>query len=450
MNPKNKIFGNFPFGFLGRGSLFYILGTMRSVRLLTAFWIFAFAAEVFSAAPSVTNCADGRRVANIRFTGLADTDPRVVERELFHAPGAKFSGSEFLAEKSRLESLDIFSDVSLVCSETADGLDLEYRFTELLHWIPSPAGKKTDQDGWMLGVALAHLNVLGEDIRIEAQYRTSIDPLFDSKEFAIYASSPWLGNLPVSWNFEFLRTDSWDDLRGFDDRSWFVHLELDAKLWRNVYLVWAPSYRYVEKFGSVPDLGVGALLENRDSKTDPRRGAFEEFRVTRYGVFDSSVENFVEYLWDNRLYFSRGRWITGASSLVRFRPGTQMFFDRLHQGGANTLRGFSPDSSVHGRHEAIWNIEERFVLLERRPFSVLGANLFFGVQLVAGVEGSFLWDSRMPGWEDYRESVYGGIHILIPALDRLRIEAGYSPDGGGVKISVGLYDKNVSLRWRSR
>ncbi len=450
MNPKNSILGNFPVGFLGRGSLFYILETMRPFCSLMVFCVFAFAAGAFSSEPTSAGCVDGMRIARVRFTGLGDTDPRVVERELFHAPGVNFSGRGFLAEKSRLESLDIFSDVSLVCSESAGGLDLEYRFTELLHWIPSPAGKKTDQDGWMLGVALAHLNVLGEDIRVEAQYRTSVDPLFDSKEFAIYASSPWLWNLPLSWNFELLRTDSWDDLRGFDDRSWFVHLELDAKLWRDIYLVWAPSYRYVQGFGSVPDLGVGALLENRDSKTDPRRGAFEEFRVTCYGVFDSSVENFVEYLWDNRLYFSLGRWITGASSLVRFRPGTQMFFDRLHQGGANTLRGFSPDSSVHGRHEAVWNIEERFVLLERRPFSVLGANLFWGVQLVAGVEGSFLWDSQLPGWDDYRQSVYGGIHILIPALDRLRIEAGYSPDGGGVKISVGLYDKNVSLRWRSR
>ncbi len=424
---------------------------MRSFRFLFAFWIFALVAKASFAASFATDCADGKRIASVRLAGLEDTDPRVVERELFHSPGAKFSGREFLDEKSRLESLDIFSDVSIACSETeGGGLALEYRLTELLHWIPSPAGKKTDQDGWMLGVALAHLNVLGEDIRVEAQYRTSIDPLFDSKEFAIYASSPWLGNLPVSWNLEFLRTDSWDDLRGFDDRSWFLHLELDAKLFRNLYVVFSPSYRYVERFGSVPDLGVGALLENRDSKTDPRRGAFEEFRVTRYGAFDSSVENFVEYLWDNRLYVSRGRWITGASSLVRFRPGRQMFFDRLHQGGANTLRGFSPDSSVHGRHEAIWNIEERFVLLERRPFTVLGANLFWGLQLVAGVEGSFLWDNRMPGWEDYRQSVYGGIHVLIPALDRLRIEAGYSPDGGGVKISIGLYDKNVSLRWRSR
>lgn len=423
---------------------------MRFLFLPMAFWTVFFVSEAFSAVPGVSGCVSGKRVADIRFSGLADTDPRVVERELFHAEGGAFSEEKFLEERSKLESLDIFSDVSLVCESSGDEQILEYRFKELLHWIPSPAGKKTDQDGWMLGAALAHLNVFGRDVRVEAQYRTSVDPLFDSKEFAVYASSPWLWDLPISWNFEFLRTDSWDDLRGFYDRSWYAHLELDLKLWRNLYAVWAPSYRYVQKVGAVPDLGVGALWDSRNSGADPRRGLFEEIRVTRFGVFDAGVEDFVEYLWDNRVYFSFGRFVTGASSLVRFRPGKQEFFDRLHQGGANSLRGFSPDSSVHGRHEALWNVEERFVLLERRSFSVLGANLFWGVQLVAGVEGAFLWDSRTPGWEDYRQSVYGGVHFLIPALDRLRIEAGYSPDGGSVKISVGLYDKNVSLRWRSR
>ncbi len=407
-------------------------------------------ANSFSAEPLAGSCPEGKIIRNVQYSGLDDTKPHVVERELLNVPGQAFSAENFRIEKLKFESLDLFSDVSLLCTESGDGLNLEYRFTELWHWIPAPAGKKTDQDGWMLGLALAHLNVAGEDVRVETQYRTSVNPLFDSKEFAVYANSPWLFGLPLSWNFEFLRTDSWDDLRNFNDRSWYAHLEIGARVLKDVSLLWAPSYRYVQNYGSVPDLGLGVLLDVRDSKVDPYYGAYEEFRVTRYGVFYGEVEDYIEYLWDNRLYFPVGRFITGFSSLLRYRPGTQMFFDRLHQGGANTLRGFDPDSSVHGRHEAIWNVEERFVLLERRPFSVLGANLFWGVQLVAGVEGAFLWNSRTPDWGDYRQSVYGGIHFVIPALDRIRIEAGYSPDGGRIKIAVGLYDKNTSMRWRSR
>ena len=398
----------------------------------------------------VAECPEGRIVGNVRYAGLQRTKPHVVERELLNASGKPFSAESFQNEKLRLESLDLFSEVSLVCSSQGDRLDLEYRFTELLQWIPAPAGKKTDQDGWMLGLALANLNVGGEDVRVEGQFRTSVDPIFDSKEYALYASSPWLFGLPVAWDFEFLRTDSWDDLRHFYDRSWYAHLELDARLPNDFYVIWAPSYRYVQNYGAVPDLGVGLLMDKRDSRLDPHHGTYEEWRVTRYGVFHDDVENYVEYLWDNRFYVHFGRFVTGVSSLVRYRPGTQMFFDRLHQGGVNTLRGFDPDSAIHGRHEAIWNVEERFDLLRRRPFSILGANLFWGVQLVAGVEGSFLWDTRTPDWGDYRQSIYGGVHLLIPALERLRIEAGYSPDGGGIKIAIGLYDKNVALRWRSR
>ena len=40
--------------------------------------------------------------------------------------------------------------------------------------------------------------------------------------------------------------------------------------------------------------------------------------------------------------------------------------------------------------------------------------------------------------------------FVFTALERLRIEVGYSPDTKEPKIFVGLYEKNVSQRWRSR
>jgi hypothetical protein len=82
----------------------------------------------------------------------------------------------------------------------------------------------------MLGLALANLNVLGEDIRAEVQYRTSTDPFLDNNEYALYVSSPYFFGLPLGWNFEFLRTDSYDDIRGYQDDSWLVDLDLDYAL----------------------------------------------------------------------------------------------------------------------------------------------------------------------------------------------------------------------------
>ena len=77
----------------------------------------------------VAECPEGRIVGNIRYAGLQRTKPHVVERELLNASGKPFSAESFQNEKLRLESLDLFSEVSLVCSSQGDRLDLEYRFT---------------------------------------------------------------------------------------------------------------------------------------------------------------------------------------------------------------------------------------------------------------------------------------------------------------------------------
>ncbi len=403
-----------------------------------------------SSAESLSACENGLPVRTITFEGLEHTQNQVVQRELLNQVSRPFSEDRWQNELHRLLSLDLFSEVQLQCEKKNDSLSLTYRFTELFSWIPAPAGKKTDQDGWMLGLALANLNVAGKDIRAEVQYRASLDPWMDAQEYALYTSSPWLLNYPVGWNLEFLRTDSWDNLRNFQERSWYAHGDVEARVKGHFALLLSGSYRYLETIGKIPDAGAGVLWDNRDSRMDSRNGVYEEFRVTQYGGFLGGSDDYQEYLWDSRIYKDWGRFISHLGWLARYRPGTQGFYDRLQEGGANTLRGFDPDSAVHGKHEILWNAEERFVLLERRPVSVFGANLFWGLQLVGGVDGSFLWDEDMPGWENYRSAVYAGVHLVIPALDRLRIEVGYSPDGDGPKIAISLFEKAVSQRWRSR
>jgi hypothetical protein len=161
-------------------------------------------------------------------------------------------------------------------------------------------------------------------------------------------------------------------------------------------------------------------------------------------------ENYWELLTDARAYKTFGRFVTGATALVRLRPGEVKFYDYYYHGGANTFRGHEADSGSLGVHEALLTFEERFVLLERRSASIAGVNFFYGVQLVAGLDGSLLWDRGRPGWDDYEGAVYGGVHLVIPALDRIRFEVGYSPDRGEPVFYFGLFDKVTSSRWRSR
>lgn len=411
------------------------------------------------AAPASGGCTDGTVVASIGFDGLKHTKPRVVERELMNRVGEPFSQEKFEAEKRRLQDLDLFTEISVSC----EGASLKYSFKEIFRWIPSPAGKKTDRDGLMLGAAFANLNVFGEDIRAEVQYRTTVDPFFDKNEYALYVSSPYLLGLPLGWNFEFLVTDSYDNIRNFQEQSILFDLDLEYKFLPHLSLLGTLAARDLWNAAFLPEMGFGFAFDYRDSKLDTREGVYFEYMLTHVGEGDDSDsdcgagncagmggERFWELLTDARAYKTFGRFVTGATALVRLRPGDVKFYDYYYHGGANTFRGHEADSAHLGVHEALLTLEERFVLLERHAASLWGINFFYGVQLVAGLDGSLLWDKGRPGWDDYEGAVYGGIHLVIPALDRLRFEVGYSPDKGEPVFYFGLFDKVTSSRWRSR
>ena len=439
----------------------------------------------FAAADSAT-CVEGTVVSAIHFEGLEHTKPRVVERELLNKVGEPFSAKNFETEKRRLQDLDLFTEITVSCithreiasaSPRNDVLssnselrtpnsEITYSFKEIFRWIPSPAGKKTDRDGLMIGLALANLNVLGEDIRAEVQYRTSTSPFLDNNEYAFYASSPYLFGVPLGWNFEFLRTDSYDDIRNFQDDSWLVDLDLDYEILQHLSILATIAGRELKKAAFLPEAGLGFSFDYRDTKLDTRRGVYLEYMLTHVGAGNNQDSNcdlekgqscegmggeyYNEILTDARAYFTLNRFVTGATALARYRLGNVKRYDYLYHGGANTFRGHEADSTRLGVHELLMTLEERFVLMDRRAASLWGVNFFYGVQLVAGLDGSLLWDKGRPGWDDYEGAVYGGLHLVIPALDRLRFEVGYSPDKGEPVFYFGLFDKVTSSRWRSR
>ena len=429
---------------------------LPKIVALLLFWC---SAELVFAASAA--CVEGTVVSSIRYEGLEHTKNRVVQRELLNRVGEPFSVAKFELEKRRLQDLDLFTEIEASCN----GTELVYRFTEIFRWIPAPASKTTDRDGLMLGLALANLNILGEDIRAEVQYRTTVDPFLKNNEYVFYASSPYLFGLPLGWNFEFSRTDSDDDIRGFTDKNFLVDLDLDFAILPNLSLLWTVAARDLENAAFLPEFGAGFAFDFRDAKIDTRKGIYFEYMLTHVGFGeaddpscnqsdedcdDLGGENYWELLTDARAYYSMWRFVTGATALVRYRPGEVKFYDYYAHGGKNTFRGHYAGSYSLGVHEALLTLEERFVLLDRQAASIWGVNFFYGVQLVAGLDGSLLWNEGTPSWGDYEGAVYGGIHLVIPALDRVRFEVGYSPDRKEPKFHFGIMDKVTAERWRSR
>jgi outer membrane protein assembly factor BamA len=189
-----------------------------------------------------------------------------------------------------------------------------------------------------------------------------------------------------------------------------------------------------------PSLSGGLAFDSRDAASDPRQGSYAEMRVTQNGA-----------LADLRKIVSFSRNIFLWNAYGNYRPGSIRRYDFLYQGGANSLRGYESDSLAAGKSEILLNAEYRFDLLPRRPFSLSEIHSCWGVQAELGADAAFLWNEGNPfEQKNYRNAVYGGLHLLVPALERIRVEMGYSPKRKGWALAVGLFEKPITQRWRAR
>jgi outer membrane protein assembly factor BamA len=419
-----------------------------------------------SAPDSLCRQAEGRTVTFQDFQGLRTTDAAVVARELRNHPGDRFTCANWERERTRLEDLDIFSEVSLETAVRDSQVALTYRFRELPPYIPFLAVSKTDQDGLSLGPALASLNFLGQGIRAEFITRFG-----GTTEAQASLTSTRLGSLPLQYDFAVLRVDSYNDFEAFHEDSW--RTKLDAALgiedWGGpapASLIGAAELFHMAAARSdsavvlssagdwVPRLGLGARWDGRDRRHLPRMGLYQELRVTQNGGFLGGPADYREWLSDSRLYVPWLKRNTAvAMSLYQYRDGRlgNSFgrYDRFHAGGANTLRGYSHDA-LRGKSECILTLENRTDLVSKRNIRIGPWGAFVAVQGILGWEAASLWDHNALLERDFRPAVYVGLHVLASGVDRLRIEAGSNSAKFEVVWDFGVLDKADIQRFRAR
>lgn len=427
----------------------------------------------------------GRKVTAIRTAGLDQTKPYVVKRALFHRRGQPFSCRRYRRTKKRLQSLDIFAVVRLRATADGPGVALTWRFVELPRYLLYPAVRRSDLYGWLAGPAASFFNFLGRDIRLEAFLRTALYPdPFVATELLIEASSPWIGrDIPVEYEFSLLRNQAFNAVKQFNETSWNGALSLFHRMtWRfrliyqlELYQVDAdpahPTFDVVSNPSPVPivldpagdmvlGLGAGLLWDSRDRRVNPHRGMWQEVRAAQYGGVLGGPANYRYYLVDHRSWWSH-RWspsqltILHLSGLLRLRPGRMGVYDYFVLGGPNSLRSYEQNSELYAQSEILGTVELRHELFDRMPASVFGLNLYYGLQLVAGADIALLWRAHDPlsGPPRRHGAVYAGVHVLLPGVDRVRLELGVHRGVGGrlePRFTVGLFEKSATQRLRQR
>jgi outer membrane protein assembly factor BamA len=413
-------------------------------------------------------------VQAVELEGLRTTRPPVVMRELLNAPGAPFDCGKWLREKTRLEDLDIFAEVH-VRADTAGGkTSLVYSFRELPPYIPFLAVSKTDQDGLSLGPALASLNFLGWDIRSEFITRFG-----GTTELQASMSSPWIGSWPVEYDLAALRVDSYNRFENFHEDSWRLKLDLAQRVWESpqgaplgggiAHVLYAGELFLLDGGGTTPDsvpillshghdfvprLGTGFLWDGRDRRHDPRRGWYQELRLTQNGGWLGGPADYLEWLVDTRVYLP---WLSRhtllASGLYQYRTGEVGGdfgrYDRFHVGGVNTLRGYGNDA-FRGKSEIILTLENRMDWIRKRTFRLWGWGGYYGLQGVLGLEAASLWDHSEILEGDLQPAVYAGVHLLVAGVDRIRLEFGSKTARFELWYDVGILEKADIQRFRAR
>jgi outer membrane protein assembly factor BamA len=418
----------------------------------------------------------------VEFEGLKTTRKEVVQRELRNRVGGPFSCDSWTAEQARLEDLDIFADVRLRVTPKAapkgapedsssgagkdSGVVLTYVFRELPPYIPFVAVSKTEQDGLSLGPALASLNFLGQGIRAEFITRFG-----GTTEFQASLSSSRLWDLPLKYDLAVLRVDSYNNFEAFHEDSWRAKLDLaqglgEAGLPEPAHILYAGELFWMkdgrgdsgvlldEKGDFVPRLGTGLMWDGRDRRHNPRRGLYQELRVTQNGGFLGGPADFREWLSDTRAYLPlHPRHTLALSGLYQFRDGVtgESFgrYDRFHVGGVNTLRGYANDA-FRGKSEIVFTLENRMDWIRKRTLRLWRWSGYYGLQGILGWEAASLWDHNALLERDFRSAGFVGLHLLIAGADRIRFEAGSKFAKFQFEADIGILDKADVQRFRAR
>lgn len=400
---------------------------------------------------------EGKPILARSFEGLRNTKALVVDRELSQDVGDSLSCRVLERERKALEGLDLFASVDPEVRDTTEGVVVHWRFEELLQNLPFVAFRKTDEDGTILGPAFASLNLMGRDIRLEAYARARILPdLWGSSELLLQAESPWLGDLHLGWALLASRFDSWDALdsgrrTGYEGR---VELSKPLQQWRILsaagLLAMETSRPEISLGGDpdlVPSLYLGLARDTRDALQDARSGLYAEAGTGLHGGLLGGEADHALFLADLRSWSSPLTSLTvHVAALGRLRPGVVPTWDEYRAGGSNTLRGHET-GDLQGRDEALTMAELRWRLIERSPWSLFGIPSWYALQPVLGLDAAVL---GTPDANRRAVSAYGGLHLLLPAIDRLRLEVGRDLDGGPVRVSFGLYERSAVQRWRVR
>ena len=111
-------------------------------------------------------------------------------------------------------------------------------------------------------------------------------------------------------------------------------------------------------------------------------------------------------------------------------PGYMNYF----MGGANTIRGYSVTDlgeELSGKNQLLVTAEYSLTLIPLRRWDLWKISLRMGAELAVFADAGIAWtESRDFTTRRARSGLGGGLRLLVPDSEMVRLDAGWSPEHG--------------------
>jgi outer membrane protein insertion porin family len=390
---------------------------------------------------------EGQIVEAVELDGRNVTREHVVTREIHTKVGEPLDIDTVVADVNRLQNLQIFSEIRVeVEPGTGDRVRLRFIFREMPSWIPLLALTYTEQDGFSIGPGIASLNLTGRDIEVSGKAFFG-----GTTQFQLEGDWPWIGgDNHLGGRLRAAHLERFDSLNEFQETGDEFTPRVSRFLGERgrlagfFSLLTVASDRPGKTLSPTDEdlmvsLGVSVGWDTRDRWNNPRGGWLNELVLSKTGGPLGGDADFWTLIADVRRWqptFSGQRLLlSGLMSLQSGMVGVDIpEYLQYRLGGANTIRGYDIEKlgrELFGRNQLIGTAEYSFTLIPQRRFDFWKFSFRLGLELALFGDVGVAWnESHELNASRTRAGLGSGLRLLIPGSEMLRLDVGWSPDGG--------------------
>jgi outer membrane protein insertion porin family len=389
---------------------------------------------------------EGLLVEAVEVEGRRVTREGVVTREIHTKVGEPLAAATIVADVRRLQNMQIFSEVDVeVEPGEGDAVRVTFVLKEMNSWLPTLAVQFTEENGFSAGPGVAALNLTGRNIRLSAS------AIFGgTTQFWSDFNWPWITGHHIGLRGRGAHLERTDTLNEFEEASNELTLRPSrflgehGRLGAGFQLLTVASDRDGKTLSPtnkdlLVSLEASIGWDTRDSWNNPKGGWKNELVVSKTGGALGGDADFWRLIVDLRRWqrtaANQRLMLSGLMSLQSGEVGVGIpEYLQYRLGGANTIRGYDIEKlgrTLFGRDQLLGTAEYSFRVVPMRRFDFWKLSFRLGLELALFGDVGVAWsESRDLNTERTRAGVGTGVRLLIPGNEMVRVDVGWSPEGG--------------------